>query len=283
MEKFSVSMCVYHGDTPAWFRMAVESVLNQTVKPDEIVLVVDGPVPDELKAVICEYERMDMFRVIWFPENKGHGEARRAGLEQCTHELVALMDADDICSPDRFEHQLKAFCEDPDLAVVGGQIEEFIDEIENVAGCRIVPLLNNKIRKDLKKRCPMNQVTVMFRKQAVLQVGGYRDWYCNEDYYLWNRMYLAGMKFGNVPQILVHVRVGADMYNRRGGWKYFLSEYKMQNYMMRNGIIGPATWLINVSKRFIVQVLLPNKVRGIVFKRFARKSSVKSEDVYETA
>jgi hypothetical protein len=73
------------------------------------------------------------------------------------------------------------------------------------------------------------------------------------------------------------------MYNRRGGWKYFLSEYKMQNYMMRNGIIGPATWLINVSKRFIVQVLLPNKVRGIVFKRFARKSSVKSEDVYETA
>lgn len=263
-------MCVYHGDDPQWFSAAVDSVLHQTVSPGEIVLVVDGPVPDTLDAAIRMYEHLEQFLVIRLKENQGHGNARRIGLERCSNELVALMDADDVSMPDRFEKQLAVFDQEWDVSVVGGQISEFLESTDNVVGIRNVPLEASAIRSYLQQRCPMNQVTVMFKKADVMRVGGYIDWYCNEDYYLWVRMYLAGMKFANVPDILVNVRVGADMYRRRGGWKYFCSEFRLQNYMLKNRVIGPVTYTVNVAKRLIVQVLLPNRLRGWVFRKFAR-------------
>ena len=117
----------------------------------------------------------------------------------------------------------------------------------------------------------MNQVTAMFKKTSVKKVGGYIDWYCNEDYYLWVRMAKAGMRFANLPDGLVNVRVGKDMYSRRGGIKYFRSEAKLQKYMLDNGVINFWTYFMNVNKRLVVQVLLPNRIRGWVFKKFARK------------
>lgn len=271
--KFSVSMCVYGRDNPEWFRTAVDSILNQTAAPSEVVLVVDGPVPDELDAVIKEYEINPIFNVIRFAENQGHGNARRAGLAACTNELVAIMDADDISTPDRFEKQLKCFADNPDVSIVGGNITEFVDEETNVVGKRTVFEQDEEIKADLKKRCPMNLVTVMFKKSDIDSVGGFIDWYCEEDYYLWLRMALADMKFANTPDVLVNVRVGREMYRRRGGWKYFSSEAKLQRYMRKNGLIGFGTYLTNVAKRFIVQVLLPNRLRGWVFKKFARKAA----------
>lgn len=272
--KFSVAMCVYGKDEPQWFADAVDSVLGQTVKPDEVVLVVDGPVPPELDAVISGYEKMPVFKVLRLAENHGHGHARRMGLENCSHELVALMDADDISLPQRFERQLLRFSRDPKLSIVGGDIAEFIDDQDSPIGCRTVLPEDGQIKADMKKRCPFNQVSVMFRKADVMRAGGYLDWFCNEDYYLWVRMYLAGAKFANVPEILVNVRVGGDMYRRRGGWKYFASEWRLQNYMLKNRVIGPGTYLVNVAKRFAVQVLLPNRLRGWVFQKFARKKTV---------
>lgn len=269
--KFSVSMCVYGKDDPRFFRAAVESILNQTVKPSEVVLVVDGPVPEALDAVIRSYEEIPIFRVVRFAENQGHGNARRAGLAACSNELVALMDADDLSTPDRFEKQLAKFISDSSLDIVGGMITEFVGEPENVVARRDVPCEDGEIKLYMKTRCPMNQVTVMFKKSSVDQVGGFIDWYCDEDYYLWLRMFLAGMRFGNVPDVLVNVRVGEEMYQRRGGKKYFQSEAKLQKYMLDHKIIGFATYFVNVTKRLIVQVLLPNKLRGWVFQKFARK------------
>ncbi len=269
--KFSVSMCVYGKDDPQFFRAAVESILNQTVMPSEVVLVVDGPVPEELDAVIRSYEEMPIFRVVRFAENQGHGNARRAGLAACSNELVALMDADDLSVPDRFQKQLAKFASDPSLDIVGGMITEFVGAPDNVVARRDVPLADEDIKQYMKKRCPMNQVTVMFKRSSVDRVGGFIDWYCDEDYYLWLRMTLADMRFGNVPDVLVNVRVGEEMYQRRGGKKYFLSEAKLQKYMLDHKIIGVGTYLMNVTKRLIVQVLLPNKLRGWVFQKFARK------------
>lgn len=269
--KFSVSMCVYGKDNPEWFKIAVDSILNQTVKPSEVVLVVDGPVPMELDNIICEYEKLDFFKVIRFEENQGHGNARRAGLEACTNELVAIMDADDISAPNRFEKQLEAFGNN-ELAIVGGNITEFIDEPENIVGQRTVPSEDSEIKEYMKKRCPMNLVTVMFKKSLVNSVGGFIDWYCEEDYYLWVRMALANLKFANVEDDLVNVRVGKEMYQRRGGWKYFKSEARLQKYMKKKKVIGFGTYFMNVNKRLIVQVLMPNKLRGWVFKKFARRS-----------
>lgn len=269
---FSVSMCVYKGDNPEWFKVAIDSILKQTVSPNEIVLVVDGPVTEELDTIILDYEKNPLFKIIRLEINQGHGNARRVGLQACTYDLVALMDADDISLPDRFEKQINKFQEDTDLSVVGGNIAEFIGNEDNVVGYRLVPEKQEDISQYLKKRCPFNQVTVIFRKSDVENVGGYIDWYCEEDYYLWLRMYLAKMKFCNINEVLVNVRVGEDMYRRRGGWRYFKSEAKLQKYMKKNKIIGFGTYVMNVAKRFIVQVLLPNKIRGWVFKKFARKN-----------
>lgn len=269
--KFSVAMCVYGGDNPEWFELSVESILNQTVKPNEVVLVVDGPVPQELDEIINKYSQREDFKVIRFAENQGHGNARRESLKHCSNDLVALMDADDISLQNRFELQLAEFSKDNELSIVGGNITEFCGAQENIVGRRSVPCSDAQIKEYLKSRCPMNQVTVMFKKSHVDDVGGYIDWFCEEDYYLWIRMHLKGMKFANVPQVLCNVRVGEDMYRRRGGWKYFKSEAKLQKYMMDEKIIGFAKFIVNVAKRFIVQVMLPNSIRGWVFKKFARE------------
>ncbi len=270
MKKFSVSMCVYGGDNAIWFSEAVDSILNQTIKPDEIVLVVDGPVPDDLNMIIEKLESHSLFKVIRFDKNQGHGNARRAGLLECSNELVAIMDADDISIYNRFEKQLKIFSEHPEMDVVGGQIAEFIDNECNIIGKRIVPTNDMEIKEYLKKRCPMNLVSVMFKKSSIEKAGGFIDWYCEEDYYLWVRMYLAGMNFSNVDDVLVNVRVGKDMYNRRGGIKYYKSEKKFQKYMLSNKIINHRTYFVNVLKRFIVQIMMPNFLRGWIFKHFAR-------------
>ena len=270
--RYSVSMCVYRGDTAEWFKTAVESVINQTLPPNEIVLVVDGPVSEELDRIITFYEEQTIFNVIRLEKNQGHGIARKIGLDACTNELVAIMDADDICFPDRFEKQIDAFRKYADSDIIGGMITEFIDTPENVVGKRIVPQTDEGIKDYMKRRCPMNLVTVMFRKSSINAVGGFIDWYCEEDYYLWLRMALANMSFRNVKDVLVNVRVGKEMYQRRGGLKYFESEAKLQSYMLKHKIISFSRYVVNVSERLILQVLMPNRLRGYIFQKFARSN-----------
>lgn len=269
---FSVSMCVYGKDDPDHFKTAVDSIIHQSLMPSEVVIVVDGPVPEELDCILSEYEKNSVFNIVRLAENKGHGIARQTGLQNCKYDLVALMDADDISAPDRFEKQIVAFRTHPEVSIVGGNIQEFIDTPENIIGCRIVPQQDAEIKEYMKNRCPMNQMTVMFKADDVYRAGGYIDWYCDEDYYLWLRMYLKGMKFYNCNDILVKVRCGADMYQRRGGMKYFKSERKLQQFMLSQHIIPRTTYCMNVTKRFILQVMLPNSVRGWVFQKFARKN-----------
>lgn len=274
-QTFSVSMCVYGGDHPSYFDNALDSIVHQTVQPSEIILTVDGPIPKTIEDVIEKYrgqltQSSVDFQVIYLDKNVGHGEARRICFNHCQYDLIALMDADDISVPDRFERQLAVFERHPELSIVGGNIHEFIGTPENCVGKRIVPETDADIKRYMKKRCPMNQVTVMFRKANVEAVGGYIDWFCEEDYYLWLRLALAGEQFANVPENLVNVRVGEEMYSRRGGWKYFKSEARLQNFMLKKGVIGLLRYSINVSQRLVLQVLMPNKLRGWIFQRFAR-------------
>lgn len=212
------------------------------------------------------------FRVFQLEQNMGHGVARRKGLEECKNSLVALMDSDDISLPNRFECQLEAFYKHPELSIVGGQISEFIGSQDNITGIRIVPETDHDIKQYMKKRCPMNQVSVMFKKEEVQKVGGYIDWYCEEDYYLWTRMALGGCTFFNVPEVLVNVRVGDEMSARRGGVKYFLSEAKMQKYLYKNNIVGPFTYLYNLAIRFLGEVVVPSKLRVKLFRLFRKKA-----------
>ena len=269
--EFSVSMSVYINDHPSHFRESLMSVVNQSVKPSEIVLVVDGPVNQSIKDVIEDFHKIySNLIVIELTKNMGHAVSRQRGIQSTSHDLVALMDSDDISVSDRFEKQLICFNTHPELDVLGGQINEFVDIQKNIVGVRNVPLFDNEIKKYLKKRCPFNQMTVMMKKSSIQEVGGYMHWYCNEDYYLWIRMLLNGSNFRNLPDNLVNVRVGNEMYARRGGLKYFLSETKLQKLLYQNKIVSFTLFIHNVLVRLIVQVLMPSKVRGWFFQRFFR-------------
>lgn len=219
------------------------------------------------------------FKTIYLSENKGHGNARRQSIRNCSNELIAIMDADDISMPYRFEKQMNIMMSDRNISVVGGQIIEFIGNPENRVGKRQVFEEDAQIKRDMKKRCPMNQMTVMFRKSKLDMAGGYLDWYCNEDYYLWNRMFLSGCQFRNVSEVLVNVRVGELMSSRRGGTKYFFSEMRLQTYMLKNKIISLPRYVENIMIRFVGEVVLTNKLRSKMF-RFVRKK-ITIEDIIE--
>ncbi len=205
------------------------------------------------------------FKLIHLENNQGHGKARQAAILNTSHELVAIMDADDISLPYRFEKELEIHSKKK-VSVVGGQITEFIQNPKNITGIRTVFKTNQEIYKDLKKRCPINQVTAMFRKSDVLAVGGYQDWYCNEDYFLWIRMAERKMVFENLSDVLVNVRIGEEMYGRRGGWRYFQSERRLQKYMLTHKQIGFFRYICNVVIRFGGEVIATNSLRNKLFK-----------------
>lgn len=227
-------------------------------------------------------EKKTAFHPIYLETNQGHGNARRASLSHCANELVALMDADDISLPNRFATQLAVFRENGNVDIVGGQITEFIGDPSHVIGKRTVPTQDADIKAYMKKRCPMNQVSVMFKKSSVERAGGYQDWFCEEDYYLWIRMAEANGVFANVEDTLVNVRVGDEMSTRRGGWKYFSSEARLQGYMLKKGMISLPRYLNNVAVRFGGEVVIPNRLRTKLF-RVLRDKPEAEMDIAPTA
>ena len=270
---FSVAMSVYKDDNVQHFDRALESITAfQTVKPSEIVLIVDGPIDNELNGVIEKYELLyPIFKIIRLDKNGGLGNALKLAVENTSYDLIARMDSDDISIPTRFEQQLAFFEADLSVDVVGGDISEFIGEEDNIVAYRKVPTVDQEIKKYMKVRCPFNHVSVMYKKSAVLKAGGYLDLFWNEDYYLWIRMQLTCAKFANTGTILVNVRTGADMYARRGGKRYFQSEKYLQKYMIEHKMITRATYIGNIIKRWIIQRCLSDWLRGWVFRKFARK------------
>ena len=272
--KFSVCMSVYHNDLPNYVRTALDSMLvNQTVMPADVVIVRDGMVTCALEELLNKYanDYPDIVTIVRLENNGGLGKALLLGVENAKYDIIARMDSDDICLPDRFEKQLAYLDSHPECDIVGGQMTEFIGEPDNVVGKRVVPLYNEDIYQYMKSRCALNHVTVMFRQNAVLKAGNYQDWFWNEDYYLWVRMMMNKCVFANLPDVLVNVRSGGDQYARRGGKRYFDSEIGIKRMMLKNGMITKKEFLINYLERFIIQLLFPNSIRGWVYRKFARK------------
>jgi glycosyltransferase involved in cell wall biosynthesis len=274
--KFTVSLCVYYKDEPVYFKEALHSIVKQTLLPAQIVVVVDGEVGKELHKIIDDFKqyasRLSIeYDVEHLSQNLGHGKARKISIEKAKYDLVALMDADDISRSYRFQKQIEVFEKNPSLSIVGGQIMEIEHDTKKEIGKRIVPQSDEKIKEYMKLRCPFNQMTVMFKKNDVIQAGNYQDFFHNEDYYLWIRMYLQGFSFYNINDILVDVRLNESFYSRRGGWRYFVSEYKIQHFMYKNRIILYPRYIFNIAIRFILQIVLTEAMRGYIFKKLARK------------
>ncbi len=270
---FSVCMSVYKGDKPDECEKAILSVINQTVSPSEIIIVVDPTVSEEVANKIKELQQIhSIIKPIWLERSVFFGEALQIAVDNSSHELIARMDMDDISLPDRFEKQLKCFEADDELSVVGGVITEFYGEEDNIVGKRWCPLTDAKIKRYMKYRCGLSHVAVMMRKKAIIDSGHYQNWTWNEDYYLWIRMMEHGCKFKNLEDVLVNVRVTDATYTRRGGMLYYKGEIGLQKYMLEHHIISLPQYAFNVIVRVIIEVLMPSSIRRIFWKKILRSS-----------
>lgn len=270
MVEFSVLMSVYKNENPEWFKTAVKSVVEQTAKPDEIVIVQDGLLSDALYSMCDELQQSyPEVRYLRLDKNYGLGMALHYGVLTCKNELIARMDTDDIAVGNRFELQLQEFYKYPDLDICGGYIAEFEDTSDEAVSTRVVPCAMKDIIEYCKRRNPFNHMTVMFRKSAVLAAGNYRPFYLMEDYYLWYRMIKSGCNMSNLDKAIVNVRVGNGMYDRRGGINYFLSEWKLYHEMYRDKFINSGEFLLVLATRMIVRVA-PGYVRKLIYRFILR-------------
>lgn len=269
---YSVLMSVYEKESPAFFQTAIESMINQTQKTNDFVIVCDGKLTKELDDVVewAESTLRDSVQVVRLDENVGLGRALNEGLKKCRNELVARMDSDDIALPDRCERQLRAFEEHPEIAVMSATVEEFSENPDTVTARRELPEKGEDIYWFAKARNPFNHPCVMFKKTAVERAGGYQDLYRLEDYYLWVRMLLNGENGMNLKAPLLKMRTGAGMYKRRGGWKYARAQYRLFSYMKKRGMITNAEFLKSVFIR-TVSSLLPGGIRSLIYLKLLRR------------
>ena len=270
--QYSVLMSVYHKENAEYLRTAMDSIWNQTIPTDDFVLVCDGPLTVELDSVIVEMEKKhpDTLHVVRLKTNGGLGNALNIGIKHCKHELVARMDSDDISRPDRCERQLKVFKEHPDVRICSGIVEEFIVSTDQIEARRVPPETQNEIVQFAKKRNPFNHPCVMYKKSAVEAAGGYQDFYLLEDYYLWIRMLQKGITGYNLQEPLLWMRAGSDMYKRRAGWKYAMSQKALFKYMKDSGFIGEGQYMKSAITR-TVSSLMPNSLREFAYKKVLRK------------
>ena len=271
--KYSVLLSVYAKEKAEYFKQCLNSVFLSTVKPSEVVIVKDGPVNEELEKVIEDFCRVyNTIKVVGLEKNSGLGIALNEGLKHCENELVARMDTDDICVSDRFEKQLKAFENNAGVSVVGGYITEFIDSPENIISTRKVPCSTEEIKNFGKNRNPINHVTVMFKKQDIQSVGGYRKVkdIGYEDYDLWIRLIVSGKQLINIDDVLVNVRVGNDMYKRRGDKKRLATALYFRKKMWEIGYCSFGEFIISAVKT-IAFSCAPAFVRKYAYKVLLRK------------
>lgn len=272
MNLYSVLISVYYKESPEFLRQAIDSMLAQTVAPDEVVLVCDGPMTPGLDQVILSFQEQcgDRLQVLRLQTNMGLGNALNRGIRMCRNEWIARMDSDDISLPDRMEKQLAYISSHPEVSVLGGQIVEF----EKDPGCpvdmRSVPLQMPQIRETLRFKNPLNHVTIFYRKSAVLAAGNYEDYPGFEDYQLWARMLAQGYQMANLKDCLCQVRIGSEMYRRRGGWSFFKNTYRMQRFLLGQKLITVVQFLRNLLIRFAAAAL-PNRLRGAMFRKVMRK------------
>ena len=261
-------MSLYKKEHPEYLRLALDSMINQTISPDEIVLVEDGPLTDELYDVIEEYR--NHIRIVVNERNLGLGLALNVGLMACRNELVARMDTDDISKPDRCGKQLKRFEEKPELSIVGSYIDEFVGVKENVISQRIVPLSSQDIYNFAKRRSAFNHPAVMYKKTDVLAEGGYADLKRNQDVDLFGRMLFKGYKAENIGESLLWFRSSDELAARRKSWENTWSYISTIKKFWRMGYSGLADYLI-VFVAQTAMYLMPIKIQNWIYKKFLRK------------
>lgn len=268
--KFSVLMSIYKKENPQYLKESLESILHQTILPNEIVIVEDGPLTEPLYSVLNAYAKeYPVIRRVPFKENRGLGLALRDGVLACKNEWIARMDTDDIAKPERFEKQIEYLENHPDISLVGTALEEFSIDPAMPDSITRLPLTYEEILRFSKRRNPLRHVTVMFKRQAVLDSGNYRHFLWFEDYDLFVRMLVHGYKAANLPDVLMSVRADREMFSRRGGWAYFKQDVRFQWFLLKVSMINYWEFGENIFIRGCVR-LFPNSFRIWIYQSFLR-------------
>ncbi|NUG24578.1 glycosyltransferase, partial [Acinetobacter lactucae] len=247
-----------HKEHPLHFNLCMESIWDkQTLKPTEIVLIEDGPLTPELDQIIAKWQEKlgTVLRVKKLEQNVGTGKAKNIGLQECTYDIVCIVDTDDIYVPERFEKQIKFLEKNPDVSIVGGQILEFVEDTQNPTGMRNVPLSNEDLRNYAKKQSPFNNMTITYRKSHIIEVGGYQHHLWMEDYNLFLRVIAKGHKIQNLPDVLVYARIDNGMHGRRKGFQYIKSEKQLldlkKQLKLQNPLYANMLFLIRSAFRLL--------------------------------
>ncbi|KQW86907.1 amylovoran biosynthesis protein AmsE [Acinetobacter sp. Root1280] len=271
--KCSMLLSLYYKETSKHLDKCLESIwVNQTIRPNEIVLILDGPIGDELSNCVKKWQSKIgiALKIVPLPKNVGLGKALNEGLKNCSNEWVFRMDTDDICTSDRVEKQIAFIEKNPDVVLFGGQILEFEKEPNDSQVLKSVPTTNDEIRKFAQKRCPFNHMTVAYKKSVIKELGGYQHHLFMEDYNLWLRIIAKNYVVANLPDIVLYARVGNGMHARRKGLEYIKSEKQLLNLKkqlkLQNPIHANILFLIRSALR-----LVPSSLLGKFYNTFLRE------------
>lgn len=270
---FSVLMSIYHKENPFHLELSLKSILiDQTLLPNEVVIVEDGPLTKELDEVLNKYVEQFPNIIKLFPlkENGGLGNALNYGLTKCKYDLVMRMDTDDIAVPNRFEIQINYMKKHPSVVACGGYIGEFEENLDEELRIKTMPCTHKDVLKYAKFRNPLNHMTVCFRKKDILEVGNYQPLHYLEDHYLWSRLLVNNKKIENISQILVYARIGNGFIDRRGSKNYIGGWKKLQSYLYKNKFINYFEMKRNLLGMYSM-VTIPSSWRKFLYDNVLRK------------
>ena len=268
---YSVLMSTYAKDRPDWLITAVKSMAEQSLRPYEIVIMIDGQIPNELQKAIsaCAERYPGLIRTVPIKENVGLGEAMRLGIHECGCEWIARMDADDISDPMRCEEELR-LANEKNADIVGCDCEEFVDDINSPRSNRLFPEDHESLIRLSRRKTPFCHPAVMMKKSAVLKAGNYKQVFLLEDYDLFVRMLASGSVACSVKRVLYHVRVNENFYNRRGGIKYVKTLLCFNWSLLRRRWTSPLDFIVRSCGNVLVS-LSPTWLRKWIYRRFLRK------------
>ena len=264
MATISALVTVYHGTDADDLARALDSLAAQTRPADELVIVVDGPVPEGVRRVV---ERQDA-RVIWLEENVGAGPASQAGLSTIDSDYTARLDSDDAAKPERFARQLAYLEAHPECAALGTAVEEFTRQPGDTGKVRALP---EDPHEYAKMNSPVNNPSVMLRTRAVKQVGGYNDVHFMEDYDLYARLIAGGWQVRNLPEALTDFQVTDAQFSRRTGREMFAAEAQMQRNLVAYGLVSRPRAAFNLAARSAYRALPTGLLRRVYAVLFHRK------------
>lgn len=256
MMKLSVLMSVYGKDDPAHLDQALNSLVTQITRPSEVILVEDGPISSSLKTVIDRYRSELAIESVIMAENCGLAAALNEGLLHCQNDFVARMDSDDVSLPQRFKEQIAFMQSHPDVAISSAWVEERESDMRFVIDVRQVPTDHENIYRFAKRRNPINHPVCIFRKSAVMAVGGYPNIRKAQDYALWALMLVKGYRFANIPKVLLQMRTGRALMARRG-LSYYRQEVSILRFQRECGFLGRRDYYINMMVRAFVRMQPP--------------------------